>query len=87
VVTADPVLEMAPRTIHVVPLTSNVSRRLPTEVELVEVDLPSRSVAQAHLCGVVSVSRLLDQAEPFVNVGPAALTQIRSIIADLLDCP
>ncbi len=87
IVSADLVLEMKPRTIHLVPLTSNASRRLPTEVELSDVDLPHRSVAQAHLGGVVSVSRLVDQSGPYVNVGPTALAQIRSIIADLLDCP
>ena len=86
IVTADLVLP-SPRTLHVVPLTSNVTRRLPTEVELDEVGLPVRSAAQVHLCGVVSVTRLrgVDGSAP--NVGHAALAQIRSIIADLLDCP
>jgi mRNA interferase MazF len=87
IVTADLVLRASPRTVHVVPLTSNVTRRLPTEVELVDVDLPVRSVAQAHLCGVVSVTRLRDGDGPVRNVGHAALAQVRSIIADLLDCP
>lgn len=87
IVTADLVLRMSPRTVHVVPLTSNVTRRLPTEVELNDVDLPIRSVAQAHLCGVVSVTRLRDVGDSMPNIGSAALAQIRSIIADLLDCP
>jgi mRNA interferase MazF len=87
IVTADLVLQSSPRTLHVVPLTSNVTRRLPTEVEIGEVDLPLRSAAQAHLCGVVSVTRLRDVGGSAPNVGHAALAQIRSIIADLLDCP
>ncbi|MCC6224830.1 MAG: type II toxin-antitoxin system PemK/MazF family toxin [Microthrixaceae bacterium] len=83
VVTADAVLAAGARTFHVVPVTSNVERRLPFEVEVDSVGLTSTSVAQAHLCTVVSRERVvLDQLG---NVGSMALAQIRLLLADLLD--
>jgi mRNA interferase MazF len=85
VVTADAVLEFHPRTIHVVPITSNVDRRLPTEVELDDSVLPKRSVAQAHLAAVVSIARLIDPGVASSSVGPVTLAQIRDVIGDLLD--
>ena len=83
VVTADGVLAHRPRTIHVVPVTSNVERALPTEVIVSAPGLPIDSAAQCHLCTVVSIERLDDH--DYGNVGPVALGQLRSILADLLD--
>jgi mRNA interferase MazF len=85
IVSADLVLEMNPRTIHVVPLTSNTRRRLPTEILLVDNNLNQTSAAQAHLCTVVAISRIKQAKQNPTNIGPAALSQIRSIIADMLD--
>lgn len=86
VVTADRVLTARPRTLHVVPLTSNVARRLPTEIEIESDDHSVRGMAQAHLCAVVSTSRIEPDGE-LGHVGPAVLAQVRSVIADLLDLP
>ncbi|HQZ35608.1 MAG TPA: type II toxin-antitoxin system PemK/MazF family toxin [Ilumatobacteraceae bacterium] len=85
VVTADLVLSGSPRTVHVVPITSNTTRRLPTEVEISGTSLALPSVAQAHLCTVVSVERLVGRTES--NVGAVQLAQVRSVLADLLDLP
>jgi mRNA interferase MazF len=82
VVTANVILQHEPRTVHVVPLTTNVRRRLPTEVLLdVEGLLPSS--AQCHLLTVVSSSRI----DPLTvgTVDAVALAQIREVIEDLLD--
>lgn len=85
-VTADNVLQRRPRTVHVVPITSNVVRALPTEVLLENGDLPRQSAAQAHLCTVISTSRMVEDI-PEGNVGPIVLAQIRSVLGDLLDIP
>jgi hypothetical protein len=42
-------------------------------------------MAQAHLCAVVSTSRVV--AQDLGNIGSTALNQIRSVISDLLDLP
>lgn len=83
VVTADGVLEGGPRTLQVVPLTSNTERALMSEV-VVEHN-GAQSAAQAHLLTTISVQRVVD--EPNEHIGPVALTQIRAIIADLIDAP
>lgn len=85
VVTADLVLEGQPRTLHVVPLTTNTKRRLRSEVPVAASSLSRPSVAQCHLCTVIGVSRIGD--EGVENVGPSSLAQIRSVIAELLDLP
>jgi len=82
-VTAEAVLAHRPRTLHVVPVTSNVRRALPTDVSVSGAGLAVASVAQCHLCTVVSVERIVDGA--LGNIGALALAQIRSVIADLLD--
>lgn len=87
VITADYVLAGTPRTIHVVPVTSNTARRLPTEVDIETGDGAVTGMAQVHLCAVISTSRIVNDDRPPGNVGRAALTQIRSVIADLLDLP
>ena len=83
VVTADGVLAHRPRTIHVVPVTSNVGRALPTEVVVSAPGLPIDAAAQCHLCTVVSIERL--NGHEYGTVGVAALAQLRSVLADLLD--
>lgn len=85
VITAEAVLEARPRTLHVVPITGNVARPLPTEIPI-EVDSLARpSAAQCHLCTVISVDRI--KAEDLGNVGSAMLAQIRAVLGDLLDLP
>lgn len=85
VITADRVLAAGPRTLHVVPITSNTTRRLPTEIEIATDDRAVSGMAQAHLCAVVSASRIV--AEHLGNVGAEAIARLRSVIADLLDLP
>lgn len=85
VVTADLILVDGPRTLHVVPITSNVSRSLPTEVPLSAPGLDRPSVAQCHLCTVVSRQRISPGDRG--SVGAALLAQIRSVLGDILDMP
>jgi len=85
VVTADLILQARPRTVHVVPITSNTSRSLPTEIAVSAAGLDQPSAAQCHLCTVVSTERLMDDDRG--NVGAAALAEVRSILGDLLDIP
>lgn len=85
VVTADLVLEGNPRTLHVVPVTTNAHRSLRSEVPVAAWTLDRPSVAQCHLCTVIGITRIADETGG--NVGPASVAQIRSIIADLLDVP
>lgn len=85
VVTARAVLEARPRTIHVVPVTGSVRRSLPTEVAIEATGLDRPSVAQVHLCTVISAERLSSPEDG--NIGATSLAQIRSLLADLLDLP
>ena len=85
VVTADQTLAIYTTTMHVVPLTTNVGRGWATDVRMTEPGLSSRSAAQCHLCAVIDRSQVV--AETGVNVGPVVLSQIRSVIGDLLDIP
>ncbi len=85
VVTADTVLEGAPRTIHVVPITGNVTRQLPTEVPVATAGLRRPSVAQCHLCTVVSTDRIA--SGDLGNTGTVTLAQMRGVLSDLLDLP
>jgi mRNA interferase MazF len=71
-----------PRTIHVVPLTSNTRRLMLTEVEVDPADTESPSVAQCHICQCISSARIIDNLG---SIGPVALAQIRSVLSDLLD--
>lgn len=86
VVTSDRVLEGRPRTVHVVPITSNVRRDLPTEVRVSASVLGPPSVAQCHLCTVVDVARITVTGGGG-DVGPASLAAMRAVLADLLDIP
>lgn len=84
-VTADMVLEASPRIVHVVPITGNVERSLPTELRVQAAGLDRPSAAQAHLCTVISVERIVTADNG--NIGRVALAQLRSVISDLLDIP
>ena len=83
VVTANTVLQAAPRTCHVVPVTSNVGRGLPTDVAIVASGLTLASVAQCHLCTVVSIERVME--DDLGSIGSSALAQVRVLLGDLLD--
>jgi len=83
IITADAVLRRAPRTIHIVPLTTNTTRAMPTEVPITDAGLAATSSAQTHLCTVVSVQRLIDTS--VTNVGPVDLARIRETLAELID--
>jgi len=86
VVTSDHVLEHQPRTFHVVALTTNTQRRLPSEVPIDDTDgLPHASVAQCHLLQVISMEDLVNGDNAIGQVGPMALAQIRAVIGDLLE--
>lgn len=84
VVTAQVVLAQGPNVVHVVPLTST-RRGFRSEID-VDPDetngLESPSAAQCQHLRAVSTERLGDALG---HVGPAALTQIRETVADLLD--
>jgi len=81
VVSADVVLQAEPRTFHVVPVTSNVSRRWVTDVPVAGPTLDS--VAQVHLLTVAAVEALT--GVDYGNAGSVALSQIRKLVVDLLD--
>ncbi len=85
VVTAELILAASPRTVHVVPVTSNTSRSLPTEVPVTASGLDRPSVAQCHLCTVVSVERMTSSDRG--SIGAASLAQIRAVVGDILDIP
>lgn len=85
IVTANLILEARPRTVHVVPLTGNVERSLPTELAVDAEGLDRPSAAQCHLTTVISTERISDTARG--NVGPTTLSQVRALIGDLLDIP
>jgi mRNA-degrading endonuclease toxin of MazEF toxin-antitoxin module len=83
VLTADAVLEFAPRTMHVAPLTGNVERRLPAEVVLDPSATATPSAVQCHLATVIAAERIV--ATDLGSIGPVALAQVRAVLADLLD--
>jgi len=87
VITADLVIAANPTTLHVIPITSNMTRRLPTEIDIDIPDHNIRGMAQVHLCSVISRSRVIDSLDEPTNVSAAALSQVRSVLADLLDLP
>ena len=84
VVTADLIVTQTPRTFHVVPVTSNVQRAMATDVPVDSDGLDKNSVGQCHLLTVAEIERVKDDGGRG-NVGPVALAQLRSVIADLLD--
>jgi mRNA interferase MazF len=84
IVTADLIVARMPRTFHVVPVTSNVQRAMTTDVPVDGHGIDKNSVAQCHLLTVTEIERVKDDGGRG-NVGPVALAQLRSVIADLLD--
>ena len=84
VVSADLIVAQMPRTFHVVPVTSNVQRAMTTDIAVGGIGLGKNSVGQCHLLTVAEIERIKDDGG-HGNVGPVALAQIRSVIADLLD--
>jgi mRNA-degrading endonuclease toxin of MazEF toxin-antitoxin module len=84
VVTADLIVTQAPRTLHVVPVTSSVQRAMSTDVRVDSDGLDKNSVGQCHLLTVAEIERVKDDGGRG-NVGPVTLAQLRSVIADLLD--
>ena len=84
IVTAQLVLDQGPSVVQVVPLTSTI-RGYGSEVPI-EPDpangLGAVSAAQCQHIRAIAVERV---AEPIGNVGPQVLTQMREILADLLD--
>lgn len=85
IVTADLILASNPRTLHVVPITSNISRSLPTEISVSAPGLDRPSAAQCHLCTVVSTQRATGGDGG--SIGSASLAQIRAVLVDILDIP
>ena len=84
VVTADVVLAGGRwRTLHVVSVTSNTERAFVTDVLISAPGLDRPSVAEGHLLATIDRAQILE--EDLGNIGPVALRQIRSVLADLLD--
>jgi mRNA interferase MazF len=86
VVTAQRILDAVPSVVHVVPLTSTI-RPFASEVAVAPdgdngLDRPSAAQCQ-HISGV-SPGRVLDVRG---NVGAVVLTQVRKMIAVILDLP
>ena len=77
VVTSNDVLEFRQHAIAVVPCTTR------KRGWLTEVDIAGFGVTQAHLPTTISVDRIVEAT--LTNIGPAALHQIRELIADLLE--
>lgn len=85
VITADNVLRYGPRTVHVIPITSNTTRDLPTELPLSDPTPDRASVAQVHLCTVISTARIVEPSADAENVGVVQLAALRALLGDLLD--
>ena len=86
VVNAQQILDASPKVVHVVPLTSTI-RGFTSEVEIDDSPangLDVRSSAQCQHIRSVAASRVENRRG---NVGLAALTQIREVLALILDVP
>ena len=56
----------------------------------IDIDIPDRNMrgmAQVHLCSVISRLRVVESLDEPTRVNATALSQIRSVLADLLDLP
>ncbi len=84
IVTAQLVLDQQPNVVHVVPLTSTI-RGYRSEVRIEPDPDNGLEVVSAAQCQHIRASPVGRLADPLGNVGPQALSQIREIIADLLD--
>ena len=82
VVTSSTIMSHHPRTFQVVPVTST-RREWPTDID-VEAEGLADSVAQCHLLTTIPVERAI-MTDSYGTIGPVALAQIRSILADILD--
>jgi mRNA interferase MazF len=86
VVTAQRILDAVPSVVHVVPLTSTI-RQFASEVAVDpggDNGLDRPSAAQCQHIRAVSPGRVLDVRG---NVGAVVLTQVREMIAVILDLP
>ncbi len=83
VVTANHTLAAGPRTVQLVPLTTNAERNYPSELSL-ETQLPLLSTAQCHLVTTIDLVARVDAVD-YGNVGAQQLSQIRVLLAALLD--
>jgi mRNA-degrading endonuclease toxin of MazEF toxin-antitoxin module len=83
VLTAELVLETYSTTMHVVPVTSNITRNWLSDVNLAGPGFLVPSAAQCHLCSVIDRLQIVEETGH--NVGAVLLAQIRSVVADLLD--
>ena len=73
------------KTLHVVPVTTNVDRAWMTDLRLENIGLTYASAAQCHLCTVIDREQIVEHLH--LNIGAIQLAQARSIVADLLDLP
>lgn len=85
VITSDLILGAQPRTTHVVPITSNTVRALPTEIVVSAPGLDRPSAAQCDLYTVVSTGRIASAGRG--SVGASSLAQLSSVLGDLFDIP
>lgn len=85
VVTASEILEHRPRTLQVVPITSNTARRMRTELPLTAGYPDRASVAQTHLITTIPADAMT--GETYDPVSALELAQIRELLADQLDIP
>jgi mRNA interferase MazF len=83
-VTAQVVLDQGPRVVQVVPLTSNV-RGYRSEVTLDPDEGNGLDVVSAVQCQHVRAIAVERLADPIGNVGTQTSSQIREVLADLLD--
>jgi mRNA-degrading endonuclease toxin of MazEF toxin-antitoxin module len=83
VLTANNILAAGPRTVQVVPLTTNAARGYPSELTL-ETQLPLVSTAQCHLITTIDLVAREDEVD-YGNIGAQQLSQIRALVGALLD--
>jgi mRNA-degrading endonuclease toxin of MazEF toxin-antitoxin module len=83
VLTANNILAAGPRTVQLVPLTTNAQRNYPSELTL-ETQLPLVSAAQCHLITTIDLVARVDEVD-YGNVGAQQLSQIRALVGALLD--
>jgi mRNA-degrading endonuclease toxin of MazEF toxin-antitoxin module len=83
VVTANNTLIAGPRTVQLVPLTTNAERDYPSDLPL-ESQLPLVSIAQCHLITTIDLVARADEVD-YGNVGAQQLRQIRVLLGALLD--
>ncbi len=83
VVTANNTLIAGPRTVQLVPLTTNAERNYPSDLPL-ETQLPVVSIAQCHLITTIDLVARVDEVD-YGNVGAQQLSQIRTLLGALLD--